>query len=279
MKNNYLKKVCVILSHSKQLLPFEGLLEKLRLEGVECEAFVEGEAYAVTRETLYVTDCASVLKQLTEQGLSVLVCSHEENRGEDFSQAGYVIEQPEELEAEYLERVYRRFAGLPWDILETERCFLRESTVEDVDAFYAIYKEAAITRYMEDLFEHKVSEQAYIQEYIEKVYSYYEFGIWTVILKETGEIIGRAGLSVREGFALPELGYVIGVPWQGRGLAREVCQGILQLAGEEYAFEQVQALIQKGNEASMGLARSLGFVEQGEHLQDGREYLLFVRNV
>ena len=276
MKNNYLKKVCLILSHGKQLLPFAGLLKQLQGRGVDCEELLEGEDYARMGDALYITDSATVLKKLVEEGMPVLVCYHEQNRGEDFSLARYGIERPRELEPGYLERVYRRFAGLPWDILETQRCFLRESTVEDVDAFYAIYKEEAITRYMENLYENRASEQAYIREYIEKVYSYYEFGIWTVILKETGEIIGRAGLSVREGYELPELGYVIGVPWQGQGLAREVCQGILQLAKEEFEFEQVQVLIQKENEPSICLARSLGF-EEKEEIE--KNYMIFVRTV
>lgn len=270
-----IKRICLILSHKKQQSAFARLIKKLQERGIICEVLLAGEEYAEASKTLYITDASGVYEELARKGLPVLVYYHQENRGEDFGAARYAMEQPEELEPQYLDRVYRRFAGLPWDILETEHCLLRESTVEDVDAFYAIYKEPAIARYMEDLFADRISEQAYIREYIEKVYSYYEFGIWTIVLKETGEIIGRAGLSVREGYELPELGYVIGVPWQGRGLAKEVCRGILAYAKEEFGFEQIQAVIQRENEPSLRLIRELGFVEKEEIQKEEKVYKIF----
>lgn len=273
-----MKKVCLLLSHGKRLAVFGELLKKVQEQGVMCEALLAEEEYREEAETLYITDSAMVVKRLMGQSLPVLAYLHEENRGEDFSRAKYACEEPQELEVLYLERVYRRFAGLPWDILETERCILRESIEEDVEAFYNIYAEPSITKYMENLYESKVSERAYIREYIEKVYAYYEFGIWTVILKETGEIIGRAGLSVREGHEFPELGYVIGVPWQGRGLAKEICRGILQYAWEEFGFHKVQALIQSENEVSISLIRALNFEKQEEIREAGKNYMIFVRS-
>lgn len=273
-----MKKVCLLLSHGKRLAVFGKLLEKVQEQGITCEALLAEEEHREEAQTLYITDSAAVVEKLMGQNLPVLAYLHEENRGEDFSEAKYACEEPQELEVMYLERVYRRFVGLPWKILETERCILRESTEEDVEAFYNIYAEPSITKYMENLYESKVSERAYIREYIEKVYTYYEFGIWTVLLKETGEIIGRAGLSVREGYELPELGYIIGVPWQGRGLAKEVCRGILQYAWEEFGFHKVQALIQKENEASIKLIQALNFVKQEVIQEEGKDYIIFVRS-
>lgn len=274
-KNMKLKKVCLLLSHERWLTGLEKMIEKLRACGVSCEARLAEEGYKPEAATLYLTDCASAVSKLQRAGLPVLAYLHEENRDADFSEAGYACEKPEEVEPQYLERVYRRFMGLPWEILETERCILRESVEEDVEAFGKIYAEPCITKYIEALYDSKVSQRAYIREYREKVYAYYEFGIWTVILKETGEVIGRAGLSVREGYALPELGYVIGVPWQGKGLAREVCQGILQYAWEEFGFDRVQALIHQENAASLRLAAALGFEKQK---QTGNNLVIFVRS-
>jgi RimJ/RimL family protein N-acetyltransferase len=150
---------------------------------------------------------------------------------------------------------------------------VRESCEADVEAFYEIYKAPEVTRYTEGLFEHAVSERAYIREYIEKVYAFFEFGVWTVILKESGEVIGRAGISVREGYDIPELGYVFGVPWQGKGLAKEVCEGILKYAKEELEIMRLQVLIQEGNEASIRLAQKLGF-EKAEVLEiEGKQHI------
>ncbi len=273
-----MKRVCLLLSHVKWLPGLEKLIEKLCACGVSCEARLAEEGFDMAEETLYLSDHEGVVQDLCRAGIPVLAYLHEENRGEDFSAAKYACEDAGELEPEYLERIYRRFKGLPWYILETERCILRESVEEDVEAFYRIYAEPSVTKYTENLYESRVSEKAYIREYIEQVYTYYEFGVWTVILKETGEIIGRAGLSVREGCELPELGYVIGVPWQGRGLAKEVCRGILDYAREEFGFEQVQALIHRDNEVSIGLAKALDFEKQEKFYDSCGKYLFFVRS-
>ncbi len=272
----HLKRVCVILSHGRflqPLLPPVGLLEEA---GIVCEAMLAQEEYPVGAGTLYITDDATALKSLVEQGLPVAVYLHEGNRGLDMSAARYAFEEPEQLNSVYFERVYRRYADLPWDILETGRCFLRETQVSDVDDFYEIYKAPGMTQYTEALYESKVSERAYVREYIEKVYKYFEFGVWTVVLKETGQVIGRAGLNVREGYDLPELGYVIGRPWQGKGIATEVCKAILEYARSEYGFERVMTIIQKENGSSLKLAKGLGFRVQEEIWQNNKDYLVLI---
>ena len=82
---------------------------------------------------------------------------------------------------------------------------------------------------MEGLYPDREQEREYIRQYIEKIYTFYEFGVWTVVERESGAVIGRAGFSYREGYNEPELGFIIGVPWQHRGYAEEVGRGILAL--------------------------------------------------
>lgn len=182
----------------------------------------------------------------------------------DFSGIPYAVTDIDDLDERYLERIWRRYRGLPWDICETERCLVRETVPEDVDSFYRIYSDESITAYMEDLFEDKEEEKQYIRDYIEKVYGFYGFGMWTVCLKETGEVIGRAGLSMREGFEEPELGYVIGEKWQRQGIAAEVCREILAYGRDELGFERVRALMHPGNTASKKLCHKLGFLYEDE---------------
>lgn len=280
----YLEKVYFILTCGEVFLPFEESIRELQKVGISVEVLLaeevwDGEKLMLglgvehTMQTLYVTDHGAVAKVLLEAKRAVLGYRHSQNASEGFVGIKYILEAPEGTPAEYFERVFRRYAGLPWSILETEHCYLRESCEEDVEAFYRIYKEPEVTRYTEGLYEHAVSERAYIREYIEKVYAYYEFGIWTVVLKESGEIIGRAGLSVREGFEVPELGYVFGLAWQGKGLAKEVCEGILKYAKEELEITQLQVLIQVGNEASVGLAHRLGFAKVEELEVEGKLHI------
>lgn len=190
----------------------------------------------------------------------------------DFSGIPYAVTDIDDLDERYLERVWQRYRGLPWDICETERCLVRETVPEDVDSFYRIYSDESITAYMEDLFEDREKEKQYIRDYIEKVYGFYGFGMWTVCLKETGEVIGRAGLSMREGFEEPELGYVIGKKWQRQGIAAEVCREILAYGRDEFGFERVRALMHPGNTASKRLCCKLGFLYGKEIVLDSEVY-------
>ncbi len=226
---------------------------------------------------LYITDAADIAVRLRDQGEAVLVWLHENNTDQDFSGFLYAVTEPEELEPEFLERVYRRQKGLPWQILETRRCVVRETVPEDVVAFYGIYSHPSITRHMEDLYPDVEQEKQYIREYVDKVYTYYEYGVWTVLEKATGEVIGRAGFSHREGYEEPELGFVIGVPWQHRGYAWEVCQAVLEYGFGSLGFERVQAIVEPGNTASLYLCRKLGFRKAGTVVIGGREYWRLLR--
>ena len=88
----------------------------------------------------------------------------------------------------------------------------------------------------------------------------------------TGQVIGRAGFSNREGCEDPELGFVIGVPWQRQGYATEVCKALLEYGKEELGFEQVQMLVMPENEISLHLAERLGFSQLDQVTWEGTCY-------
>lgn len=227
-----------------------------------------------TQGVLYVTDSASEAVSLRDKGEAVLVYFHQGNRDQDFSGFTFGVEEPEHLESDYVEKVYRRLKGLPWNILETERCLLRETTPEDVEDFFRIYSDPAVTEFMEGLYPDKEEEKEYIREYIKRIYTFYEFGVWTVVEKDGGSVIGRAGLSYREGYDAPELGFIIGVPWQRKGYGEEVCRGVLKYSVETLGFEEINALVETGNEASLTLCDKLGFQAVQELRMGERDYFL-----
>lgn len=280
----------VVISIQQNILPaLQHLSDDLSAHGVELVIDADGSRYEemqtksetteLTRaeqETLYITDSETVYHALHRQGRYVLPYRHGGNGDASFTGALYVIEQIDEVGYETVDMAYRRLAGLPWEILTTKRCIIRETIPEDVDSFYQIYAEPDVTRYMESLYPDRDEEIAYIEDYRDSVYRFYGYGMWTVLTKD-GTVIGRAGISWREGFELPELGFVIGVPWQRRGYAYEVCSAILSYARDELNMTQVQALVMSGNEKSSALCRKLGFQYVEDITLDGAIYARMVR--
>jgi RimJ/RimL family protein N-acetyltransferase len=107
------------------------------------------------------------------------------------------------------------------------------------------------------------------------MYGCYGYGMWLVTEKNTGAVIGRAGLEHRdfgEGTEL-ELGYLIAPRYQGQGIATEICRAILAFAGEHLAFSRINALTDASNTPSVALLHRLNFTwleetkVQGKSLQ------------
>ena len=228
---------------------------------------------------LWLTDDAACAEKLSRLGLPFLVLLHERNREESFSCAKFAMELPEELDEEYLEQVYRRCKKIPWDILETKRCLVRETTVDDMEQLLEIYKDPQMTRYTDHFCPPNVDAGQYIRDYVSNVYEFYGYGIWTILCRKTGKVIGRAGFSLLPEEEDPQIGYMVGVPWQGKGIAAEVCKELLKYGKEVLLFERVNALVDKRNQASIALCKKLGFREAGVGVHTGHECIRFERKV
>lgn len=272
-------KACVI----KELLHAENIeLEVIRKDKMLSVLQTETDLLALMAEKsslLVVSDSPELVRRMKDNGFYVTGFYHRENKDRIFEGVSYAVTDVEEVTARTYKEVYCRQAGLPWDILETERLYVRESTVEDVEDFYRIYGEPSITDYIEALFQDPEEERAYMEAYIRQMYGFYGFGMWTVIEKKTGRIIGRAGLDVREGYELPELGFVIEKAYQRKGYAKEVCRAILSHAKEELFFDRVQALVENENLASVRLLEYLGFTYKRNVNEWGTVYQLMEKRL
>lgn len=181
--------------------------------------------------------------------------------GEPQCGTRYAVESLAELDIEYLERVRRRYNHIPWDIGETERCLIRELSLSDLPALYELYDKPGMTDYVEPLYDYE-TELEYQKAYIENMYGFYEYGMWLVFSKETGKLIGRAGLEH------DELGYMIAPELQNLGYATEVCRFIIDYARENTDFEELYCRIDERNTASVRLAKKLGFTNSGQVDED-----------
>lgn len=191
--------------------------------------------------------------------------------GEPQCGTRYAVESLAELDIGYLERVRRRYNHIPWDIGETERCLIRELSLSDLPALYELYDKPGMTDYVEPLYDYE-TELEYQKAYIENMYGFYEYGMWLVFSKETGKLIGRAGLEH------DELGYMIAPELWNQGYATEVCRFIIDYARENTDFEELYCRIDERNTASVRLAKKLGFTNSG-HVDEDIHASIYRKNI
>ncbi|MBE5840638.1 MAG: GNAT family N-acetyltransferase [Butyrivibrio sp.] len=242
----------------------------------EASKFPEDDYESHKKTILIATDSQDKAKELSEKGFYVIGIAHAENISSEFKGLKYIFTDISEVDIDSFVKAYQRYAGEPWEVLKTERLIVRETTLEDVDEFYKLYADPEMTRYMEGLFENPEDEKRYQKDYIDKVYGLMGFGVWTVVRKSDGVVVGRAGFSVRNGFDDIELGFLIGKEYQRQGYAMEVCSAILDYGKAVLQFDKVQTLVKAENKVSIHICEKLGFektdtVEVEENIY-GQEY-------
>ena len=220
-----------------------------------------------SRDIIFLSSNQSLLDLARD--VDVPAIAYQKPETDTFLHADMVVEGFEEVDMTFLQRVYERHFNIPWTILETERCVVRELDLSDLDDLFSMYAEPGMTDYMEGLYEYE-EELEYQKAYIENMYHFYGYGMWLVFEKKTGTLIGRAGVEHREELnGDMELGYAIRTSFQHQGYAYEVCQAIMQYAGEELQVHLLHCLIQKENALSEKLAIKLGFSYCGDREIDG----------
>lgn len=188
-----------------------------------------------------------------------------------------LIQDWSDIDVTLLERWWQRRHGRPWNILETDRCYVREIAISDLDALFRLYEQEGMVDYMEPLYE-RDEEEAYQRAYIANMYGFYGYGMWLVFEKGTNTLIGRAGLEHREidGTLELEMGYAIAGDFQKKGLATEVCCAIVSYAKEHLTYDRVNCLIKKENKASVALVNRLGFKSLGTVFERGQKFERYV---
>ncbi|MCM1307529.1 MAG: GNAT family N-acetyltransferase [Butyrivibrio sp.] len=222
---------------------------------------------------LAVTDDGAKLRRLAERGFAVIFCSDGEKYAEG---AAYVAESASAVDYEYANTAYCRIKGLPLTVLETPRTIVRELCADDLPRLYEIYDDDAVREFVEPLKDYE-REKELIEAYIHNMYGLCGFGLWAVIERESGRLIGRAGISLNEagGERRMELGYVIAREDRRKGYAFEACAAIKEYAFKTLGAETLYIVTRADNTASAGTAKKLGFGKPGFSVISGCEYMIF----
>ena len=143
-------------------------------------------------------------------------------------------------------------------VLETERVWLRRYGDQDVDELFAVIGDPVTMRYY---------PRPYTREetagWVRRQQERYErdgFGLYAMVLKETGGFVGDCGpvVQVVEGADEVELGWHVNRSWWNRGLATEAGRACRDRCFETFGLDHVISLIRPENVPSRRVAEKLG---------------------
>lgn len=148
--------------------------------------------------------------------------------------------------------------------LETKRLILREMEESDFFALYEILSDPQTMQFYPAPF-----DEARVKGWIARNQQRYReggFGLWSVVLKETGEVIGDCGVTMQpiHGQMLPEIGYHIRKDHQRKGYASEAAMRCMEFVFCETALPAVYSYMKYTNAPSYGVALKSGmrFIEE-----------------
>lgn len=161
---------------------------------------------------------------------------------------------------------------------ETKRLFIRPTQIEDAHFIFELMNTPAWHKFIGDR-NIKTVEDAkhYIVSKMNKEFKEKGFSNNTLIRKNDGVKIGTCGLYDREGIEGVDIGFALLPAYGKQGYAFEAASKMLQIANQEFGFNEISAITLETNFPSQNLLLKLGLTKLGIITLPGsdEELLLF----
>jgi RimJ/RimL family protein N-acetyltransferase len=144
------------------------------------------------------------------------------------------------------------------NVLETERLILRHLTANDVEAMFAVIGDPETMRFYPQAFTREDALRWITRS--QERYRSDGYGLFAVVLKSSGEVIGNCGLMRQEveGESMLEVGYHFRRDHWGHGYATEAARSCMTYAFHNLAARKVVSLIVAENLPSRRVAERNG---------------------
>ena len=162
------------------------------------------------------------------------------------------------------EREIARYLWKP-AVIETERLLLREYTPDDFGALYEILSDPETMQHYPAPFDEERTRK-WITWNLDN-YEKYGFGLWAVVLKDTGEFIGDCGITIQDidGEMLPEIGYHIHKRHWRKGYASEAARAVRDWVFRNTDYNTVYSYMKYTNVGSYRTAEANGMRKVKEY--------------
>ena len=150
-------------------------------------------------------------------------------------------------------------------IIETERLILREYTMDDFEVLFEILSDAETMQHYPSPFDEEKT-RGWIRWNLGN-YEKYGFGLWAVVLKETGGFIGDCGITMQniDGEMLPEIGYHIHKKYWRKGYGKEAARAVCDWVFKNTDSDVIYSYMKNTNIGSYRTAISIGMKKVKEY--------------
>jgi RimJ/RimL family protein N-acetyltransferase len=158
---------------------------------------------------------------------------------------------------------------------ETERLILRQMTEEDTDAMLLVFSDPKVMKYFGGVIFDRPRMEKWVAENLEH-HQEHGFSLWSVVLKETGEVIGDCGLETDtiEGELKVGLGFDFQSKYWNQGYATEAAKAALAHGFATYGLDKIYGWIDPENKASQRVAEKAGMKVEKMVDRGGKKYAL-----
>ena len=158
--------------------------------------------------------------------------------------------------------------------LLTERLHLRPFRKDDFEAHAAICADPEVMRYIRAGALSRADAWWQMARYMGH-WQLRGYGLWAVVERSTGRLVGHLGFLDPEGGHGFEMGWALAREAWGKGYALEGMRAAIRHAFADLGRERIVCLIHPGNARSIRVAERLGAVREGEVEDSGKTLLLF----
>ena len=160
-------------------------------------------------------------------------------------------------------------------VLTTDRLVLREMTAADLDHIAALFGDEEVMRYYPKPMT-RDEAQAWV-EWNLRLYRSHGFGLWAMVVRDTGEFAGDCGLTPQyvDGVKEIEVGYHVRTSLQGRGYATEAAAAARDFARDKLLLSRLIAIINPANVPSQRVAGKIGLKPEKRATVFGTEQIIY----
>ena len=151
----------------------------------------------------------------------------------------------------------------PFPELETERLLLQQVQDQDADDLFILRSDQTLMRFIDRPLASSIADA---QQLVQKIHDSLirNDGItWTITLKPDPGLIGTIGFwRIEKENYRAEIGYMLAVKWQDKGIMSEAMKEVLKYGFKEMNLHSVEANVNPANEASIRLLEKNQFIRE-----------------